>query len=153
MNVLIVYLSFYGNTANIAEKIAEAIGENATVRFIEDVSNREIAEADLVILGSPTHKYYEPSDMREFLDGLPEESIRGKYFCVFDTRFNQPISKQGSAALEISRRIKRRGGILFFPTESFFVEEREGPLEDGQEEKAEKWGHSILDEWKSNTKE
>ena len=143
MEILIVYLSFYGNTGTIAERIEKSLGKKAELRFFEDATEKEMRSASLLILGSPTHKYYAPSHMREFLDALPADLFRGKHFCAFDTRYNQPIAKLGSAALEVSDRIKRRGGIEILPPESFFVIDREGPLEEGEEKRAEEWGHKI----------
>lgn len=143
MDILIIYLSFYGNTGTIAERIERTLGKNTELRFFEDVKEKEIRAASLVILGSPTHKYYPPSHMREFLDALPDNLFKDKLFCVFDTRYNQPIAKLGSAALEVNEKIKRRGGIELLPPESFFVVDREGPLEDGEEQRAEEWARKI----------
>jgi len=153
MDTLIIYLSFYGNTGAIAERIENTLGKKAELRFFEDVKEKEIRSASLLIFGSPTHKYYSPSHMREFLDALPDSLFENKLFCVFDTRYNQPIAKLGSAALEISDRIKRRGGTELLPPESFFVVDREGPLEDGEEQRAEEWARKIqtaLDEEYNN---
>ena len=139
MRYLIVYHTKYGNTEKIAEKIAREIGKEANLLFATEATSEEIATADLVIFGCPTHRFYASVYMRDFVDGLPEGFFNGRKFCVFDTRYHKPKSQFGSGADEISQRISRRGGIQLLHPQSFFVVDREGPLDEGELERAGNW--------------
>jgi len=45
----------------------------------------------------------------------------------------------------MGRKARKFGGQLVVPAESFFVVGREGPLEEGEEERAKQWARAILD--------
>jgi len=51
--------------------------------------------------------------------------------------------KSGSAAHGIASKLKRAGASLIVEPESFFVAEREGPLEEGELERAATWAEDI----------
>jgi nucleoside-diphosphate-sugar epimerase len=48
----------------------------------------------------------------------------------------------GMAARGVARRLRRRGYDVV-ATESFLVEDAEGPLEDGELERARAWGEEL----------
>ncbi|MBN1220353.1 MAG: hypothetical protein JXM69_15605 [Anaerolineae bacterium] len=50
----------------------------------------------------------------------------------------------GYAAKPISDRLKKKGGELAVPPEGFYVEETEGPLLEGEFERATDWARQIL---------
>jgi len=52
--------------------------------------------------------------------------------------------KSGSAAHRIASRLKRTGASLLVEPESFFVAEREGPLEEGELERAARWAEEVF---------
>lgn len=133
----------YGNTEIIADRITQAIGGEADQLYVTEASSDDISLPDLVIFGCPTQRFYASPHMRDFINGLPDGIFSGKYYCTFDTRYHKPVSELGSGAIEIDQRIHKRGGIQLLPPMSFFVAEREGPLEDGEADRAENWGISI----------
>ena len=50
----------------------------------------------------------------------------------------------GYAAKPISDRLKKKGGELIIPPEGFFVEGIEGPLKEGELERAADWAKQII---------
>jgi hypothetical protein len=108
-----------------------------------------------VVLGGPTHGWGMTRSTsrkrpgaagyavgaREWLDATRQAGE--KMAAAFDTRFGKPRWLTGSAALRIARRLRRRGYRLVAPPESFFVLHTEGPLRDGEEDRARAWGAEL----------
>jgi flavodoxin len=157
MKVIVLYESVYDNTAKVAGAIADGlapVGEVKLARFGE-LPQGAAEEADLVVLGGPTHGWgmTRPASRkrpdaegyavgaREWLEGPRLAS--GKMAAAFDTRFGKPRWLTGSAALRIARRLRRSGYRLVAPPESFFVLHTEGPLRDGEEDRARMWGTEL----------
>ena len=157
MKGVVLYESVYCNTEAVARAIAEGlapIGEVALARF-GDAGERAAEDADLVVLGGPTHGWgmtkpasrkrpdtegY-PAGAREWLEGSHQAD--GRMAAAFDTRFGKPRWLTGSAALRIARRLRRSGYRLVVPPESFFVLHTEGPLRNGEEDRARAWGAKL----------
>jgi hypothetical protein len=51
----------------------------------------------------------------------------------------------GYAAKPIARSLTKKGGELHLPPEGFYVQGMEGPLVEGELERAEDWARQILD--------
>ena len=49
----------------------------------------------------------------------------------------------GYAAEPLAKRLTRRGGKLIIPPEGFYVNDTEGPLKEGELERAKEWGKKI----------
>ena len=52
--------------------------------------------------------------------------------------------RMGYADAVIAKLLVKKGGQLLEPTQGFFVEESEGPLEDGELERAAEWAKKLL---------
>src|SRR3990172_9848595 len=66
MKAVVVYESLWGNTAAIARAIADGIGVGARAPSTAEASTAEIADADLLVAGSPVLAFALPTDrMRE----------------------------------------------------------------------------------------
>ena len=50
----------------------------------------------------------------------------------------------GYAAKPIAEKLIKKGGPQIMPPEGFFVEGREGPLRDGEIERAKEWAEEIM---------
>lgn len=164
MNAIVVYESIYGNTRAVAEAVADGLG-GATVLSVQRASGG-IQQADLVVVGGPTHMHgiatpasrrtsvetakaegihVEPGvadqdGLREWLHALPRASKVAA--ATFDTRLDKSAWLTGMAARRIARQLRRHGyDVLEF--ESFLVKEAEGPLEDGELERAREWGAHL----------
>lgn len=165
MSVLVVYESMYGNTHAVADAIAEGIGGEAEVRSVHDVGSLP-ADLDLLVVGGPTHMHglssgmsrkmsvtaakedghasIEPSategaGLRAWLHSLGTASCHA---AAFDTRLDRSPHLTGSAARGISRRL-RHHGYEVAATASFFVDDGEGPLADGELDRARAWGTEL----------
>lgn len=153
MNTLIIYDSTFGNTAQIAQAMADRLGEQGTVRIAsaDEAGLSEIKEIDLLIAGGPTQRHGVSPAMRTLLASFPRRSLRGVSAAAFDTRYHMAAWKSGSAAHRIASRLKRAGATLIAPSESFFVALREGPLEEGELERAARWAEGIFEHVKTST--
>src|SRR5215207_2732106 len=165
MKALVVYESMYGNTRAVAEAIAEGLG-GSPVRAVHEAGQAP-EQRDLVVVGGPTHMHglttalsrrlaaeaakedghaaLEPGatdelGLRAWLRDLPAgDGVRA---AAFDTRLDRSPAVTGAAARGIARRLRRRGYDVI-ATESFLVEDAEGPLEDGELERARTWGQEL----------
>ena len=86
---------------------------------------------------------------------LDESGLKGVKVAAFDTRFTMSAIEEsrvlpffvrlfGYAAKPISDRHKKKGGELIIPPEGFFVEGIEGPLKEGELERAASWAKVIV---------
>jgi hypothetical protein len=153
---VVLYESLFGNTEKVAKAIAAGLSHSSEVTLanIGDVPD-ENAEADLIVLGGPTHGWgmTKPSTrsqpgsqtnevgVREWLGAAPPGM--GKSAAAFDTRFHKPRWLTGSAALRIGRELERLGYRMVMPPESFFVLHTGGPLRPGEQERARRWGLQL----------
>jgi len=63
---------------------------------------------------------------------------------AFDTRLTSKFVRIfGYAAVRIADSLKRNGGTLIASTEGFFVKGKEGPLKEGELERATRWAKEI----------
>lgn len=144
MHTLIIFDSNFGNTERVAKAMAAKLEEHGTVKLSRaaDASIPEMHDADLLIIGGPTQRQGLSPAIQALLENLPRKSLKG-WAAAFDTRYHMSAWKSGSAAASISRRIKRAGALLAFPPESFFVTDREGPLEEGELDRAVHWVQAL----------
>ncbi len=167
---LVVYESIYGNTRAIAEAIAEGLAPlgDVEVRSVFDADDFTAAEVDLLVVGGPTHMHGMTSsfsrkaaveageeDGAEIVPGardgrglrqwLSEQSGNGRHAAAFDTRIDRSAALTGAASRSIARRLHGGGFELVADRESFYVEDSEGPLADGELERARSWGATLAD--------
>jgi flavodoxin len=144
MKLLIVYESMYGNTARAAKAIATALGERLTVdlKAIGDVDHLPPG-IDAMIVGGPTYAHGVEASMQAFLDRLPAGSLAGVAAAAFDTRLNWPKFLSGAASAGIAERLQDKGARMIAEPESFLVDDRDGPLLAGEEERAAAWGRHL----------
>jgi len=165
MKTLVVYESWFGNTRELAESVAEALAAEGEVSVLSvDDPLPPLDEFDLLVVGAPTHVHGLSSGMsrkgaieqrgddgepgigvRGWIDALPN-GARGPRVAAFDTRVNKPVLLVGSAARGISRRLRQRGYAVAAEPESFFVRDTPGPLEAGELERAAEWGRALVNE-------
>jgi hypothetical protein len=165
MKTLVVYESMYGNTKAVAEAIAEGLG-GAEVVSVSQAADRS-EEPDLLVVGGPTHihgmattrsrqaaveavkedgdTHVEPDataepGLRAWIRDLP--AVSGGRAAAFDTRADRAPWLTGAASRGIAKRL-RRHGYEVFSTESFLVEESEGPLAHGELSRARAWGAQL----------
>ena len=165
MNVTVVYESVYGNTRAVAEAIADGLGD-AVVLGVHEAA--ELAERpELLVVGGPTHlhglathrsrqaavdgahedgqTHLEPGaadepGLRTWLRDLPE--VDGAKAASFDTRLEKSPWLTGVASRGIAKRL-RHLGYNVVDSASFLVEDSEGPLAEGELDRAREWGRKL----------
>lgn len=160
MNAIVVHESVYGNTRAVAEAIAEGLGGAPVLR--PDELSADTVAVDLLVVGGPTHAHgmatarsrrdaaraARLSDeagaggpaLRDWLAGLP--GADHAQAAAFDTRLNKPGWLTGSASHGIAKRL-RRHGYTVLDSASFLVTAGEGPLVEGELERARRWGEGL----------
>jgi hypothetical protein len=79
--------------------------------------------------------------VREWLATLSTSSATLGW-AVFDTRVAKP-RLPGSAARAVARRLRRLGVRSVAPVQSFYVTGTQGPLAEGELDRARRWGESL----------
>ena len=154
MKALILYDSFFGNTEQIARAIAGAIGDSQDVRVarVGETSPDDLKGFEIVVLGSPTRGFRASEAIQAFIQNIPDAVLKGKKVAAFDTRMPEAevgkglrllMKMGGYAAPRIAKELQKKGGNLVVPPEGFFVKDREGPLKEGELERAAEWGKKI----------
>lgn len=156
MKVIILYESFFGNTKTIAQAMFSAIEnkKNLQVRNVAEVSWTDISDAGILIVGSATRGFRPCEETRKFLNSIPENKLKGVIVAAFDTRIDLPEIKSktmrfivktgGYAARHIANTLEKKGGILAVPPEGFLVSGEQGPLVNGETERAAQWAKSFI---------
>lgn len=159
---LVVYESMFGNSEQVARAVAAGLGEVLEV----DLAEVTHAPADpggysIVVVGGPTHAFSMSrattrrdareqgathgsvgEGLREWLASLPAQDLH-PWFASFDTRVTRVRRLPGSAARSAARSARRHGLREVVAPESFFVEDVDGPLADGELERAHAWGRAV----------
>lgn len=147
MRLAVAFDSTYGNTRRIAEAISSGWPEEPhdPPMPIRDLDARRLGPETLLVVGAPTHRHGVDPATWVALGRIPAERFRELRVAVFDTRYDRSRWLTGSAALEIERALVARGARAIVPAESFFVAGSEGPLEDGELERARRWGARLYE--------
>ncbi len=140
-----MYDSAHGNTERIAKSMADAIaGGTQAVRASTFVADG-LAGLDLLIIGSPTYGGKPTPAMQELLGRLPGPSVKGVKVAAFDTRLGSRFVRVfGFAADKISADLAGKGASVAATPEGFIVKGREGPLKEGELERAAAWARNLV---------
>jgi hypothetical protein len=171
VRVIVAHESMYGNTRQIAEAIAAGLERLVEVE-VTSVNHGDASaadDADALIVGGPTHMHGLATSMSRkqaaqaaeeeedvsvepgAADGpglrkwLTQRSGDGRPAAAFDTRLDRSPVLTGAAARGIAKRLRRRGFQLVADPESFLVEDSEGPLAEGELDRARAWGESLAE--------
>lgn len=167
MRTLIVYESLFGNTEQLARRVAAGLtrgGASVEVAEVKGISPETLGECDLLVLGAPTHAFslsrastrdsavqqgaersHAVLGAREWLEALgraPHEHAQPRV-AVFDTRVTKVKRIPGSASRKAAKMFKEQGYTLVEKPASFFVHDVAGPIEPGELDRAEAWGTHL----------
>jgi flavodoxin len=148
MNALVVYWSKFGNTQQIANAIVETFESVGSVRTLamERLTASDLQDVDLVVMGCPTHRMNVPEAVRPVFEALPRRILRKTPTAAFDTSYKMSaFLAHFTASKKLAQKLRKLGGRRIVPPETFRVVEREGPLYDGEIERARAWARSMLD--------
>ena len=168
MRAVVVYESMYGNTHRIADAIGAGLEAAFDVRVVpvSHAGPELIADADLVVVGGPTHAHgmsrastrkaavqaadkpvgglaVEPDalgpGLREWFGSLGDYPVKA---AAFDTRMHGPAALTGRAAKGVSRLLRQHGFDVVAEPESFLVTKQDR-LEPQEQARARDWGGTL----------
>jgi flavodoxin len=150
---LVVYDSVFGNTAKVAQAMGEALG-GVPVKKVNEVQPADLEDLKILIVGSPTRAFRATPATMTFLKGLKSGSLQGVKAAAFDTRIPFERAKPaflrlmirlfGYADTKIAKALNKAGASLPLESAGFGVTDTEGPLIEGELERAEAWAKKIL---------
>lgn len=148
MKSLIIFDSVFGNTEKVARAMGEALGESAHVLKVNEADAAQLADIDLLIIGSPTRGFRPTEAITSFLKNLPDNSLKSISAAAFDTRIppesidsrvlRSMVVFGGYADKKINQLLMKKGASLL-PSAGFFVNASEGPLAEGEVQRAMDW--------------
>jgi flavodoxin len=157
MNALVIYESMFGNTEAVARAVAEGLSGRFEVTVADVRTAPPVEGYDLIVVGGPTHAFGmsrpgtrkdairqgaagdATTGIREWLSTVAR--LAGVPATAFDTRVDKPLV--GSAGRKAHRMLRRLGCRMVMPAESFFVTGTPGPLADGEQQRARRWGQAV----------
>ena len=161
MRALVVYESLWGNTEKVARAVAAELSATMQVDVVDVDSAPDSADGyDLLVVGGPTHAFSmtRASTRQNAVDqhGAPVTLKRGirEWLNVlaptenhlkavaFDTRVDKP-RLPGSAAKAAKQELRSLGFEIPLKQKTFRVHGYEGPLVDGELEKAAEWAREV----------
>ena len=160
MRALVVYESQWGNTEQVARAIATELHASMQVELVDsDNAPTTLAGFDLVCVGGPTHAFSmtrastradavtqhgapraPTRGIREWLADL--DRAPGVKAATFDTRVDKP-RLPGSAARAAKHELRSHGCDIIAKQQSFRVHGYDGPLLDGELDRATDWARQI----------
>ena len=156
MKVLVVYDSVFGNTEQVAQAMGNALAAQQEVEMcrVSGVKPEHMMGLDLLIVGSPTRAFSPTPATKKLVGSIAKYGLAGVKVATFDTRIavgettprilRALVKVFGYAAKPIANRLQKKGGELAVPPEGFYEEGTEGPLTEGELERATDWAKQII---------
>lgn len=163
MRALVVYESMFGNTELVARSVATGLARSMEVELFEVNAAPVVATdvIDVMVVGGPTHAFsmtrretreeavtkgatHGTTDIgiREWLAQLPA-GPHSEVVATFDTRVAKVRRLPGSAARKAAKVMRTLGYVSGTKPESFFVDDTDGPLLEGELDRARAWGELL----------
>ncbi|OLT20442.1 hypothetical protein BJF81_16015 [Ornithinimicrobium sp. CNJ-824] len=156
MATLVVYESAFGNTRTVAEAVAAGLGDGTEVLDVASAPPLADVVADLLVVGGPTHAFGmsrpqtredaasrggtpPATGIREWLEASGPVALR---VATFDTHTRRP-NLPGTAAKAAAKKLRALGCTVVADPEKFWVHGDQGPLLDGEVERARAWGAGL----------
>ena len=168
MRAVVVYESMYGNTHRVADAIGAGLGTvfDVTVVPVLQASPVVLADADLVVVGGPTHAHgmsrattrkaaveaaakpaspleVEPDalgpGLRDWFGSLGHYPVKA---AAFDTRIHGPAALTGRASKAVARLLRAHGFDVLAEPESFLVTKQDR-LEPQETARAREWAARL----------
>jgi len=151
MKTLIVYDSEFGNTAKVAKEMGKTWGKEALVKQVGEVEKKDWQGLEKMIIGSPTQGGRPTEAVWKFLDQVLEEKGKKIKIACFDTRLDKKrvgvglkllMKTIGYAAGKMAKKVEEKG-VAWGEAKGFLVEGKEGPLKEGEMERARVWMEEL----------
>lgn len=157
MTTLVIYDSVFGNTERIAQAIGASIGAQEDVKVVRanEVTPEQLKGLAVLVVGSPTRKFRPTGAIMRILRSIPKNALEDVKVAAFDTRIPKSeiekirvlaflVKLFGYAAKPIADRLESKGGKRVVSPEGFYVNGTEGPLVEGELERAADWARQIV---------
>ncbi|MBG0784007.1 MAG: flavodoxin family protein [Anaerolineaceae bacterium] len=148
---LVVYDSYFGNTEKIATAIGEAVG--AAIKKVDSVTSEDLEGLKILFMGSPTRAFQATPATMTFLKGL-KGKLTGVRAAAFETRIRVEDTQSGFlcfmigifgyATPKLVKGLQKTGAEVALEAEGFAVLDSEGPLAEGELDRARTWAVTIL---------
>ena len=157
MKVCVIYDSVFGNTEKVAQAMGATLEAQAEVSVLKvgEVSGEFWTGLDALIVGSPTRAFSPTPATKKLLSGIPRQGLQGVRVAAFDTRVDVQtvdsgflkfmVKLFGYAAEPLAAKLRAKGGQEALPPAGFIVGGTEGPLGEGELERAASWAGQILE--------
>ena len=166
IRALVVFESVFGDARTIAHAIADGLSARVPVDVIAAAeAPTEIGpDVRLLVVGGPNHGFSMPRPstregavaqhgariadtsrgLREWLDAV-RVGGSGTLAAAFDTRSDHPklVVRMDHAARTEEKLLRGHGLTIVAPAEHFFVTGATGPLAEGEEDRARRWGAAL----------
>lgn len=169
MRALVVYESMFGDGKIIAESIADGLlraGADAQAVEVGRAPTTIDADIDLLIVGGPNHQFGLSREstreqarragggevvsnrigIREWLSEL-SPNLGGTRAVAWDTRMGHPgfLGALDHASRSIEKSLDRAGFHSAAKARHFLVMDMQGPLVDGEPDRAAAWGRQLAE--------
>ena len=165
---LVVYESVFGDAKQIAMAIAEGLATRLPVDIAaaRDAPTQVSDDVRMLVVGGPNHAMGMPREatregavkqygaeiadtsfgLHEWLDQVQLPPVMNA--AAYDTRMDHPklVVKLDHASKTEEKLLKAHGATLVADAEHFHVTDTKGPLADGEEERASRWGSALAEQ-------
>ena len=154
---LVVYDSVFCNTKLVAQSIADALSTQMEARLLAvgEVEPVHLEGLSLLIVGSPTRQFRATPASMAWIKSIEPNSLNGVGVAAFDTRIPEEQLKSNKflnffsfliayAANKISKALAKKGAHRIANPEGFYVSDMEGPLVEGELERAAEWAKLLV---------
>lgn len=156
MNILMIYESVYGNNKKVAELIKGHLEEKHEVRMlhVDQFHAGLLSDTDWLIVGSPTRVFHPMKTISRALKKVNKLTFDKGQVSLYDTRmdlssldnsFLEFLHKiRGTAADTMEERMSKKGLQIIGNPIGFIVDDTEGPLKLGEDERVKAWCEDIM---------
>jgi len=165
-SALVVYESVFGDARAIASAIAEGLAPTVPTDVVAagDAPAELGSDIRLLVVGSPNHAFGMPrpstregavkqygasipdtgAGLHEWLQAvrLPGTDVAAAAFDTLGSG-HPMLSKMDHASKTEEKLLAKLGARLVAPSEHFFVVDAKGPLVEGEEDRARRWGATL----------
>ena len=153
---MVLFDSYFGNTELIARAVMRGLSTHHQTEAmrLKDLGVSLPEGVDILVVGSPTRAFRPSPEMQAFLRKIPSERASRLHVASFDTRIRPENVKSGFvrfmmkcfgyAARPMLKTLEQKGAKVMAPAAGFAVNNTEGPLADGELERARLWGEQLM---------
>src|SRR4030042_4347191 len=90
MKALLVYDSVFGNTEKVAMAIGKALNSrvNTEICKVGEYKPEQFKDVQMLVVGSPTRAFKPTKPIMDFLNNIPNKTLKGVKVSSFDTRIS-----------------------------------------------------------------